>query len=74
MQFLRQAPQVGEALVVAADAAFEVGDEDAVGGRFEGGAQFGDQFFQLAFDAALVALVADADEEDRWRHRSGRRG
>lgn len=62
-QFRRQRPELGEALVEAADRAVHVEHEDAVGGGFERGAQFGDDAFQLHLDAALLAAVHHRDDE-----------
>ena len=51
-----QAPQHGKALVEGADAARQVGHEDAVGGRFERGAQLGQQRLVLLLGLSRSAL------------------
>ena len=53
----RQLPDLDEAAVEAAYAARKVGHEDAVGGGFERGAQFGQQAFALGFGTAAAGLV-----------------
>ena len=52
-----QAPHVRKALVAVANAAREVGDQNAVGGRFECGRQLCGRHFQRALRVHLLAAV-----------------
>ena len=64
-QLDRHVPQLREQLVAAADRAVQVGDEDALGGRLERGAQLGHQLLELILGLALGALVAQPEHVDR---------
>ena len=64
-QVARHRPQRGEALVEGADAAGEVGDENAVGSGFERRPQLGQHGFVGVVGAARGAAVVQRDDVDR---------
>ena len=66
-QRLGQAPQAGEAPVEGADRAAEIGDEDAVGGRFERRPQFADERVAFVLDPALRREVVQRDQVQAGR-------
>ena len=64
-QVLRQRPQRGKALVEAAYAPGQIGDQNAIGGGFERRPQLGHQGLALIFTLALRGQVVQGDQPIR---------
>ncbi len=61
-QLLRNIPQRGKSLVIAADAAFLVSHQDSIRRRFERCPHLGQQMFEFLFDAALFGPAGNGDK------------